>query len=126
MNYFLTSNFFEIFKENPIAIKCIIAPTIIAVIKSSDTIHVIRKVTSEGTVITSAIIVPFRITSCFVSLEFFLSVSSDNRKIVKIHNKNQIFLLCFNQICSNNFKDKLEIFNSKHKKIIFYFNSTSV
>ena len=93
MNYFLTSNFFEIFKENPIAIKCITAPIIMAVIKSSKTIQVIRKVASEGTVMTIAIIVPFKMTSCLVSLELFLSASSDNRKIVRIHNKNQIFLL---------------------------------
>ena len=87
----MTSNFFEIFKENPIAIKWIITPIIMAVIKSSKTIQVIRKATSEGTVITIAIMVPFKSTSCFVSFEFFLSVSSDNMKIHMTHNKNEIF-----------------------------------
>ena len=75
-----------------------------AVIKSSKTIHVIRKITSDGTVIIIAIIVPFKSTSCFVSLEFFFLASSDNRKIIRIHNKNQIFFFSkFDYL--KNFKD---------------------
>jgi hypothetical protein len=86
LNYFLTNIFFEIFKLNPIAIKCIIAPTIIAVIKLSSTIQVIKNVIIDGIVTIAPIIVPFKIISLILSLDF---VESGNRTSIKNGNKNQ-------------------------------------
>ena len=86
INYFLDNIFFEIFKLNPIAIKCTIPPTIIAVIKLSRTIQVIKKVRIDGIVTIAPIIVPFKIISLILSLDF---VGSGNRKIIKNGNKNQ-------------------------------------
>jgi hypothetical protein len=89
-DYFLTNIFFEIFKLNPIAIKCTIAPTIIAVIKLSRAIQVIKKAIIEGIVTIAPIIVPFKIISLILRLDF---VESDNRKIIRNGNKNQRYFI---------------------------------
>ena len=90
INYFLDNIFFEIFKLNPIAIKCTIPPTIIAVIKLSRTIQVIKKVRIDGIVTIAPIIVPFNIISLILSLDF---VESGNRVIIKNGNKNQRYFI---------------------------------
>ena len=89
-DYFLTNIFFEIFKLNPIAMKCTIAPTIIAVIKLSRTIQVIKKTIIEGIVTIAPIIVPFNIISPILSLDF---VESGNRRIFQNGNKNQRYFI---------------------------------
>lgn len=63
MIYFLTNNFLEIFKENPIATKWTKAPHITPNIKSSRTTHTKTKVESEGITTIKAIIVPFNAIS---------------------------------------------------------------
>ena len=90
MNYFFTNNFFEIFSENPIAIKWIIAPKIAPTIISSNRIHAKRKAISEGTETIIAIMVPRKIISRLVSFEEF---PSDNSPILKNGNKNQIYFI---------------------------------
>ena len=90
MSYFLTKIFFEIFKANPIAIKCTIPPTMAAVIKLSRTIQVIKKTIIEGIVTIAPIIVPFNIISPILSLDF---VVSDNRVIFRNGNKNQRYFI---------------------------------
>ena len=90
INYFLDNIFFDIFKLNPIAIKCTIPPTIIAVIRLSRTIQVIKKVRIDGIVTIAPIIVPFKIISLILSLDF---VESDNRVIFKNGNKNQRYFI---------------------------------
>ena len=57
----------------------------IAVIKLSRTIQVIKKTIIEGIVTIAPIIVPFKIISLILSLDF---VGSGNRKIIKNGNKN--------------------------------------
>lgn len=69
MNYFLTRIFFETFNENPIAIKCTIAPIIAPIIKLSKICHTRKKTSNEGTDTIIAIIDPFRIISLIDNLE---------------------------------------------------------
>ena len=89
-DYFFTSIFFEIFKLNPIAIKCTTPPTIAALIKLSSITHVIKKAIIEGTVRIVAIIVPLSIISLIFSLDL---EGSDNMIIVKNGNKNQRYFI---------------------------------
>ena len=70
--------------------KCTIAPTIIAVIRLSRTIQVIKKTIIEGIVTIAPIIVPFNMISPILSLDF---VESDNRKIIRNGNKNQRYFI---------------------------------
>ncbi len=76
----MTSIFFEIFKEKPMAIKCITAPKMAPKVKSSRIIQVRKNADSDGTVIIVAITVPFNKISFFVSFRGFLS-SFDNNLI---------------------------------------------
>ena len=76
MSYFLTKIFFEIFKANPIAIKCTTPPTMAAVIKLSRMTQLIKNAMIDGTVRIVAIIVPLSIISLNFSLDF---LGSDNR-----------------------------------------------
>ena len=80
-NYFLTRIFFEIFNENPMATKWMIAPKIAPAIISSNIIQAKINTAKEGTEIITAIIVPRRIISCFVRL--IDGFSSDNRLVLK-------------------------------------------
>jgi hypothetical protein len=86
MSYFLTKIFFEIFKANPIAIKCTTPPIIAALIKLSRINHVIKKAIIDGTVRIVAMILPLSIISLIFSLDL---EGSDNMIIVKNGNKNQ-------------------------------------
>jgi hypothetical protein len=85
MSYFLIKIFFEIFKANPIAIKCTTPPTMAAVIKLSTKNAII-----DGTVRITAIIVPLNAISRMLSLDF---VVSDNRVIFRNGNKNQRYFI---------------------------------
>ena len=87
---FLTNIFFEIFKPNPIVMKCTIPPKIIAVIKSSRINQLSKKTTIDGVVIITATIVPFKTISVVLSLDF---VVSDNRIIFKNGNENQRYFI---------------------------------
>ena len=62
----------------------------IAVIKLSRTIQVIKKTIIEGIVTIAPIIVPFNIISLILSLDF---VESGNRVIIKNGNKNQRYFI---------------------------------
>jgi hypothetical protein len=86
----LSNIFFEIFKPNPIAIKCTIPPKIMAIIKSSSINQLNKKATMEGIVIIEARMVPFDTISNILSLDF---VVSDNMKILKNGNKNQRYFI---------------------------------
>ena len=77
MSYFLTKIFFEIFKANPIAIKCTTPPTMAAVIKLSRITQLSKNAIIDGTVRITAIIVPLTTISLKFSLDF---VGSDNRR----------------------------------------------
>ena len=90
MIYFLTNNFLEIFKENPIVMKWTKAPNITPNNKSSRTIHTRTKVESEGIVTIKAIIVPFNTISRIESLDGSLSVNGKN---LKNGNKNQRYFI---------------------------------
>ena len=90
MSYFLTKIFFEIFKANPIAIKCTIPPTMAAVIKLSRTTQLTKNTIIDGTVRITAIIVPLNAISLILSLDF---VVSDNRVIFRNGNKNQRYFI---------------------------------
>ena len=72
----MTNNFLEIFRENPIKIKWTIIPKITAKARSLEITHVRTNTVSDGTVIITAITVPFNKISYFVSFRGFLS--SDN------------------------------------------------
>jgi len=72
------------------AIKCTIPPKIIATIKSLRTNQLSKKAMMDGTVIITAIIVPFNTISGIRSLDF---VVSDNIKILKNGNKNQRYFI---------------------------------
>ena len=86
MIYFLTNNFLEIFKANPIAIKWTKAPNITPKNKSSRIIHTITNVKSEGIVTINAIIVPFNAIS---RIDSFVDSLPVNDKNFKNGNKNQ-------------------------------------
>jgi len=90
MSYFLTKIFFEIFKANPIAIKCTTPPTMAAVIKLSRTTQLTKNTIIDGTVRITAIIVPLNAISLILSLDF---VVSDNRVIFRNGNKNQRYFI---------------------------------
>ena len=90
MSYFLSNIFFEIFKANPIAIKCTTPPMMPAVIKSSRITQLSKKTIIDGTVRIAAIIVPLNAISRILSLDF---VVSDNRIIFKNGNKNQRYFI---------------------------------
>ena len=89
MSYFLTNIFFEIFKANPMAIKCTTPPTMAAVIKLSRIIQLSKNAIMDGTVRITAIIVPLNAISRILSLDF---VVSDNRVIFKNGNKKSKIL----------------------------------
>ena len=89
-DYFFTNIFFEIFRQNPIAIKCTIPPTIAALIKLSRTVQVIKNAINDGTVRIVAMIVPFTIISLIFSLDL---EGSDNMIVVKNGNKNQRYFI---------------------------------
>ena len=90
MNHFLTKIFLEIFKANPIAIKCTTPPTIAAVIKLSRMVQLTKNAIIDGTVRITAIIVPLNAISRMLSLDF---VVSDNRVIFRNGNKNQRYFI---------------------------------
>jgi hypothetical protein len=90
MNYFLSNIFFEIFKANPIAIKCTTPPIIPDVIKSSRIIQLNKNTIIDGIVRIAAIIVPLNAISRILSLDF---VVSDNKVIFKNGNKNQRYFI---------------------------------
>ena len=90
MSYFLSNIFFEIFKANPIAIKCTTPPTMAAVIKSSRITQLTKNAIIDGTVRITAIIVPLSAISRMLSLDF---VVSDNRVIFRNGNKNQRYFI---------------------------------
>ena len=73
----MISNFLEIFRENPIKIKWIITPKITAKTRLLEIIHVRINTVSDGTVIITAITVPFNKISYFVSFGGFLSSDND-------------------------------------------------
>ena len=81
MIYFLTNNFLEIFKENPIAMKWTKAPDITPNNKSSRTTHTRTKVESEGIVTIKAMIVPFNTMSRIERLED--SLPANDKKFKK-------------------------------------------
>ena len=80
MIYFLTNNFLEIFKENPIVMKWTKAPNITPNNKSSRTIHTRTKVESEGIATIKAMIVPFNAMSRIERLEESLLANDKNFK----------------------------------------------
>jgi hypothetical protein len=84
---FFTNNFFDIFNENPKAIKWITPPMIAACIKLSRRNQDTAKVVIDGTVTITAIIEPFKIISFIVSLLVLLSL--DIKQFSKNGNKNQ-------------------------------------
>ena len=90
MSYFLSNIFFEIFKANPIAIKCTTPPMIPAVIKSSRITQLSKNAIIDGTVRIAAIIVPLNAISRMLSLDFVVSY---NRVIFRNGNKNQRYFI---------------------------------
>jgi hypothetical protein len=73
----LAKNFFDIFKEKPIAIKWTIAPTIAAWIRSPKIIQDKKNAKRDGIITNIAISEPFRMISFMVSLDVFFSLDTN-------------------------------------------------